>query len=255
MRARALIAWLSMGFCPVLCGAVPTLDRANALKRLQSGQDAIDNALGRLRGTSGLSEGAREKSESEAPSRLLQVHGSLSGARLPVGKVLYGHTLNRLVVGGDESPVLVALEGPGPSGLRLLGIARASASDGRVVLEFKQLLTPAGREIPIHALGLDSEGALGVRAEVFSSKALSVLGGMATSFISGLAAGSQSQAVSPFGFSATQPTGRNALLQGVAQTAADQSKRLIEEATAEKPVLVVSPETPVSVLVQEEVRL
>lgn len=71
---------------------------------------------------------------------------------------------------------------------------------------------------------------------------------------SGLAAGQQSQVVGPMGFSQVEPTGRNGVLQGVAQTAAEQSKRLIDDATAEKPVLVVKSGAAVTVWVQEEVR-
>jgi hypothetical protein len=104
-------------------------------------------------------------------------------------------------------------------------------------------------------VALDTEGAFGLTAQVLNGKALAVAGAMASSFIAGLASGQQSQTTGPFGFSQTQPTGRNAILQGVAQTAADQSKRFIEETTSEKPVLVVEALTPVTVFVQEEVRL
>ena len=52
----------------------------------------------------------------------------------------------------------------------------------------------------------------------------------------------------------TQPGNRNGVLQGVAQTAADQSKRLIDDATKEKPILVVEPETKISLYLDEEVR-
>ena len=86
------------------------------------------------------------------------------------------------------------------------------------------------------------------------SKAWAIAGAMAGSFISGLASAQQTQSVSAFGFTQAQPTGRNALLQGVAQTAADQSRRFVEDSTAEKPVLVVEPGAEVSVLIQEEVR-
>ena len=70
---------------------------------------------------------------------------------------------------------------------------------------------------------------------------------MASSFVSGIAASQQTQAPTAFGFSQTERNGRNALLQGLSQTAADQSKRLIEDVTAEKPVLVVEAGTAVSV--------
>ena len=121
-------------------------------------------------------------------------------------------------------------------------------------LEFQRLISRTGKAIPVQAVGLDQEGAFGLSAQVFSQKAWSVAGAMTSSFIAGLAASQQSQSANAFGFSQPQITGRNSLLQGVAQTAADQSKRLIDEATAEKPVLVVEAGTPVTILIQEEVR-
>ena len=75
---------------------------------------------------------------------------------------------------------------------------------------------------------------------------------MAASFLTGYASAQQTTSTNAFGFSETQATGRNALLQGVAQTAADQSKRMIEDATQEKPVLVVSPGTKLSIMFRED---
>jgi type IV secretory pathway VirB10-like protein len=121
------------------------------------------------------------------------------------------------------------------------------------MIDIQKLLLPS-RAIELQATALDTDGAQGLVAEVFSSKAWSIAGAMAGSFISGLASAQQTQSIGALGFTQAQPTGRNALLQGVAQTAADQSKRLVEEATAEKPVLVVERGTAVSVLIQGEVR-
>jgi len=89
---------------------------------------------------------------------------------------------------------------------------------------------------------------------VLSQKALSVAGAIASSFVSGLAASQQSVTSNAFGFESTQRSPRNTILGGLAQTAADQSKRLIDEATSEKPVLIVEPNTSVTIMFQEEVR-
>ncbi|MCC7441302.1 MAG: TrbI/VirB10 family protein [Bdellovibrionales bacterium] len=233
-------------------------DRQAALNRLQENQSAIDAAMVRLGAPrrSWAGEGTDKAADGKVDP-LFRVHGTLRQARLPVGTILYGTILNRLVVGSDGSPVIIRLNDSqgSVSGLRVIGNARQAGTPGRVAVEFKQLVTSNGQALALQAVGLDGAGAVGMPAEVFSSKALAMVGSMAASFVSGLAAGSQSQAMNGFGFSQVQPTGRNALLQGVAQTAADQSKRLIEEATAEKPILVVSEETPIAVLVQEEVRL
>ena len=229
------------------------------LQRIRAQEGAISGRLNSLRTQYGFplaeSSAAIADGKSEMPSKILKVHGEIRGSFLPTGKLLFGRTLSRLVVASEGTPVLLELDDRqgAVSGLRVLGTARPASNPGRVQVDLQKLLLPS-RAISFQGVGLDPDGAQGLVAEVFSSKAWAVAGAMAGSFISGLASAQQTQSVSALGFSQTQPTGRNAILQGVAQTAADQSKRLIEEATAEKPVLVVDSETPITVLIQEEVR-
>lgn len=229
-----------------------------SIERLQSKQSVIDQSLRSLRSKYGFQESApvvAQSSEDANHPKLLVVHNSVQSAQLPTGKLLFGRTISRLVVSSEGAPALIELdERQGAvSGLRMLGIARPSSTQGRLMIDIQKLLLPS-RAIELQATALDTDGAQGLVAEVFSSKAWSIAGAMAGSFISGLASAQQTQSIGALGFTQTQPTGRNAILQGVAQTAADQSKRLVEEATAEKPVLVVERSTEVSVLIQGEVR-
>lgn len=226
------------------------------VQHLQAGQLGIDQALRQFGKASGFgAQDAHLGGQAEAPRPLFQVHEELKRIQLKQGRLLFGTLLNRLVVGPDGSPALIELDqGQGfGSGLRALGIAHQAATEGRVSIEVSRLLLPT-RAVSIQATALDPEGAFGLEAQVWSHKAWAVAGAMASSFVSGLAAAQQTQTTSVLGFSQVQPTGRNAVLQGVAQSAADQSKRLIEEATADKPVLVIEAGTAVTILVQEEVR-
>ena len=233
-------------------------DYQSSLRRLGESQSQLDQSLRQLGvHQSGWGEPVtRDQADGRKKTPLFQVHSDLKEPRLPLGRFIFARVVNRLVVAGEGSPSVVeVLSDQGSlSGMRLVGIARQSSNPSRVSIEFKNLVFRGGRAIPIQATALDESGAYGLSAQVVSQKALSVMGAMASSFVSGLAASQQSQAVNAFGFQQTQTTGRNAVLQGLAQTAADQSKRLIDEATAEKPILIVEPETPVTVLVQEEVR-
>ena len=227
------------------------------LERLHNGQAAVEDALKHYSGALGLGEphNAPQPAATEGRPSLFQIHGSLSTARLGPGRLLYGTLMTRLVVGPDGSPALIRLSGDQGMGseVRVLGIARQAGTEGRVSIEISRVLFPA-KTVEIHAQVLDAEGAFGLPAQVWSHKAWAVAGSMASSFISGLAAGQQTQSNSPLGFSQVEPTGRNSVLQGVAQTAADQSKRLIEEATADKPVLTIEAGAVVVVMIQEEVR-
>jgi hypothetical protein len=257
---------MKLGFFALMAFALCCFDLALVeaqysaqIGRLKANEAVISNQLRSLRGRYGFApdpSDAEPQSNSEAPQpKLITLHGEIRSRLLPTGKLLFGKTLSRLVVSGEGAPVLVELEPQqgGLSSLRVMGVARASATAGRVQIEFQKLLLPS-RAVPIQATALDSEGAQGLVAEVFSSKAWVLAGAMAGSFISGLATAQQTQSVSAFGYTQAQPTGRNALLQGVAQSAADQSRRFIEDSTAEKPVLVVEPSAEVTVLIQEEVR-
>jgi hypothetical protein len=141
------------------------------------------------------------------------------------------------------------------SGLKLKGTARQGANPERVQLDLGRLILNGGKTLHVAAQALDKDGASGLKADVLSAKAWAEAGALAGSFVSGIASAYQTQTTNGLGFTTVQPTGRNALLQGVAQTAADGSKRLLEEATREKPVLIVEPDTEVTVFFDEEVRL
>ncbi len=238
-----------------MAGAMTETEFQSRAQALRSQQTQTDTLLKRLGAGSGFTPiDPTRNARDEAPPPLFRVHSDFSNAKLPVGKLLYGKILNRLVVGPDGSPVLIVLDSDQGqfSNLRVIGTARQSGTEGRVSLELTRLLYPSGKSIPLQGIGLDMAGSYGIEAQIFSSKALQVAGAMASSFIAGAAASQQEENVNALGFTTPKPTGRNAILQGVAQTAADQSKRLIEEATSEKPILVIETQESIAILLQDE---
>ncbi len=225
------------------------------LKRINRMGDQADSILSKFGFDAPASSQASGSSEERKPKELFRIHGEISNTKVQSGLLAFGVLANRLVVGGEESPVILDLRDSKVGllrGLRLMGKARQSATAGRVNLDFDRLILKSGKSARIDAVGLDPSGALGLEAEVFSGKALMLAGSMIGSFLSGYASSQQTSSTNAFGFSQSQPTGRNSLLQGVAQTAADQSKRMVEDATQEKPVLVVGPGTKVSILFRED---
>lgn len=227
------------------------------VKRIQANGDQIDaqmQQMGFLISARGRSLGTGE--EKPTRRRLYQVHSENTALRSEAGRTLSAQTLNRLVVGPEGSPAILTLEdGQGLfSGLRVLGTAKQGSTEGRLYIDFERLVFRTGKVIPIKGVALDDAGAFGLKAQVLSSKALMVAGSIASSFISGYAASQQTQQTNAFGFSQPQTGSRNGVLQGVAQTAADQSKRLIDDSTKEKPVLVVDPKTKVTLYLDEEVK-
>ncbi|MEK6578730.1 MAG: TrbI/VirB10 family protein [Bdellovibrionota bacterium] len=230
--------------------------RAEALKATQNNTEVLMNKLRGGHSFIGLSRGAGSTESENEKKPLFQIHGDFSDNKISSGKLLYGKLLNRLVVGGESAPVLVILDSDQNvfSGLRFLGVARQSGTQGRINLELNKLILRSGRVVSAQATALDPQGAYGLEAQIFSGKALAMAGAIASSFVAGLASSQQTQNTNAFGFMTQQPTGRNGILQGIAQTAADQSKRLIDESTAEKPVLILESLASVTILIQEEVR-
>lgn len=263
MKRRLLVLFMIAGACPRNGTAMSDAEFQLRSQELGLQQKKADALMKRLGVTSGLGQPrigitSPNPDDSESVSKpLFRNHSELSERLIPAGKLLYGRTLNRLIVGPEGSPVIVTLdrEQGSLSQLRVLGTAKQSSAEGRVTLELNRLALKNGKIIPILGVGLDQSGAYGIESEIFSGKAIAVGGAMASSFISGFAASQQSQNVNGLGFSTTQPNGRNALLQGVAQTAADQAKRLIEDSSKEKPILLIDSSTQIAILIQEEVRL
>ena len=225
-------------------------------RRLQETSNLIDSKMRSMGFFIGGKEAHSATDEKPPQRRLFTIHSDGAGLRAHTGKVLNAQTSNRLVVGPEGSPAIITIDDNQGlfSGLKVLGQAKQSSTEGRLYIDFERLVFRSGKVQPIKGAALDESGGYGLKAQVLSSKALMVAGSIAGSFISGYAASQQTTSQNAFGFMQTQPGTRNGVLQGVAQTAADQSKRLIEDATKEKPILVVEPETKVSLYLDEEVR-
>ncbi|MCM0604481.1 MAG: TrbI/VirB10 family protein [Xanthomonadaceae bacterium] len=227
----------------------------NRIQHLRTNQKNIESMMSKMGLEVERSESGELTRKNIAPTLFVK-HADSDRLRIPMGTVLYGSILQELIIGGDPTPVFIFLNSNQNqySGLKITGLARASSS-GRIHFEFNKLHFNGGRTASVQAQALDNQGALGLEpSQILSAKALSLVGSMAGSFVSGYAASQQSQVVSPIGINQNQITPRNSILQGVAQSAADQSKRLIDEAIEEKPVFILKPGADVSIYFTEEVR-
>jgi len=232
-------------------------DFSAKVENLKKSQMALDQMIGPYRALSGFKDTQTKMGrDEEEKAPILRIHNTSSRLQASTGKLLFGKTFNRLVVGSEKSPVIIELKGDQQSfsQLRAIGTATQGSTPGRITIEIQKIIFKGGAAKPVNGIALDKDGALGVEAQVISQKALTISGAMASSFISGIAASEQTTTSNPFGFESTQRSPRNALLGGLAQTAADQSKRLIEDATSEKPVLIVESNTEVTIMLQEEMR-
>ena len=252
---RHILAIFAFGLASVCANAD---DFGQQLSDIQKQSVRIRSHLGRLGIRSNEDEPLANYGErSKKPTQLFEVHGDAKARQASEGQVVFGHLVNRLVVSSEPHPTLIKLDSNQGifSGLTIKGSAHQGANPDRVQIELGKLILRSGRAVQISGQVLDSDGALGIKADVLSAKMWAESGALAGSFVSGVASASQSQTINGLGFASVTPTGRNALLGGVAQSAADGSKRLLEEATKEKPVLIVEPGGSISVMFSEELRL
>ena len=248
---------LSMLF---IASSVHAKDFETVRARIQAREAVIKQKLIGLGASPEFSNGNEFEEENKKPrGPLFRLHGSINTTQVAAGSLVFGKLVNRLVVGGETTPVIIQLDSKNRSGaiggLRMIGKARQGSTEGRINIDFDRLVLLAGNTVEVDASGLDETGALGLEAQVYSSRALMAAGALASSFVSGYAASQQTQSVNDFGFSQTNRTGRNSLLQGVAQTAADQAKRFIDRETEEKPILVLDAAAEVAVFLNKELRL
>lgn len=233
-------------------------DFNSQVENLKKNQSALDQMISPYRALSGFKDSQLPSNtqNEDHKSSILQFHNPTTQLQAQSGKLLFGKTVNRLVVGGEKNPVIIEIKsGQGSfSGLRAIGVVTQASTSGRLSIEIQKIVFKGGTTKLINGVALDQDGALGIEAQVISQKALSVAGAIASSFISGLAASQQTVSSNAFGFESTQRSSRNAILGGLAQTAADQSKRLIDESTSEKPVLILEANSQVTIMLQEEVR-
>jgi len=261
-----IVAVMGLGLSGLPVTARASESYESATRRIAERNSQIEKSLKAYRTRLGLpavdeADTASSHSEShshaqsdQAKTPLIQIHNPWVTAQLRSGRLLFGKTLQRLVVSSEPAPCLLELDSDqGPlSGVRVQGVARPSSTEGRMQMELSRILFSA-KTVGFSGVALDERGALGVPAEVFSQKAWMVAGAMAGSFLSGLASAQTTYSTGAFGLAQPNVSPRNSILGGLAQTGADQSKRLIEEATSEKPILVVEAGTSVVVFVNEEV--
>ena len=164
----------------------------NRIQHLKNNQKNIESMMSRMGLEVEHSENDGRMHKNTSPTLFVK-HSDLEKLRIPMGTVLYGSTLQELIIGSDPTPVFIFLNSNQNqfSGLKMTGIARAS-STGRLFLDFNKLHFNGGRTAAIQAQALDNQGALGLEpSQILSTKALALVGSMAGSFISGYAASQQ----------------------------------------------------------------
>ena len=117
-----------------------------------------------------------------------------------------------------------------PAGTKVLGHLGQGQDSDRIAAIFDQFVFPNGHQISAQGVAVMLDGSTGIVGEFHSNRAWKVAGALGSSFLSGAAAAFQSTEANSFGIQQPDSTTRNAILNGVAQTALEQGRRYGEEA-------------------------
>lgn len=236
----------------ILLGALMTVvahadDFSSRLNRIG---EIHERANGLLRQAGVLEEERNENgTEGKPGGRFLKVHDLSQSRQVSEGALLFGRSVFRLIVGSESSPVQVRLKSseqfPWTEGLLVTG--SATQSGGRIFVEFNRLLLRSGKAISIQGVALDPAGSLGLKGEKENPKLLEVAGGTALGL---LTAPDDTPDVLGFG-SVIRKSSKDRLRESLL----GETKNYIKDELKENPVLRLDMDTPITVLVKEEVRL
>lgn len=170
-----------------------------------------------------------------------------SKTQLHAGVRLRLRILDKVIVSQESVPVLaeLILDSETDSGLRLnsgtrlYGEASFMKGADRATVVFKQMSLTNGqmRAINARALGLDGQG--GVPGRVYSDGAKNTAGQVLTSFVGGLAAGSEQTDI----FGRSQGGITNGVLTAVSETAKANAQSYGEKLKAEREWIEIQPNT------------
>ena len=120
-----------------------------------------------------------------------------------------------------------------PSGSILLGEATFDEASERAQIKWGSIILSDGRERPISAIALGTDGEVGLKGSILSSGMKNALGQTLTRFVGAYAAGS----INTGAFGANQGGHLNGMRNAVAQTATAQANDLGEDLQKEKKLL------------------
>jgi len=193
-------------------------------------------------------------------SRKDRAHGEYvlpAGSRISV--VLDGELNSEL----SQSPVVAQLSSAFsfqgrtlfPAGTKVLGHVGQGQDSERIPVSFDQFVFPNGHQISVTGLAVMSDGSPGIVGDYHSNRGWKVAGALGSSFLAGASAAFQSTQSNMFGIQQPEGSTRNAILNGVAQTALEQGKRYGDEAQNSTGYVTIPSGTTFQVYIERETDL
>ncbi|MEQ1664559.1 MAG: TrbI/VirB10 family protein [Bdellovibrionales bacterium] len=142
-----------------------------------------------------------------------------------------------------------------PAGSKILGRVGPGQDSDRISVNFDQVVFPNGHQMAITGVAMMPDGSPGVVGEFHSGRGYKIAGALGSSFLAGAAAALQTNQVNMLGLEAPKGSTRNAILNGVAQSALEQGRRFGEEAQNQQGYVIVPTGTSFQIYIDREVDL
>ncbi len=189
-------------------------------------------------GPPGGSGGGRSSTGDQNASMLIARAGTDTKNALQPGATLNVRIVERVVIAGGSMPVTGLLTSDVlhensvaiPQGAKLIGSASFDSSSDRAKVTWTAVITPDGRQRPIQATGVSSDGRPGLIGKVHSNAAQTTAGIALAKFIGAYAEGSMSQGA----FGANTGGSENGLKNAISETAQDRAGAWAQDLTQEE---------------------
>jgi type IV secretory pathway VirB10-like protein len=223
----------------------PTQEALNQLagsSSARSAPDSLDHLYARNGG--GMDSGANDD---RASSMILTRGGLDSKTQLPPGSRLSVRLYEKAIVANQGMPVIglvtrdfthedsVAI----PKGSKVFGDVSFDEGSGRAKVDWRSIQLPDGRDRQLSAIGVDTDGQVGVSGKIHSDAVKNTVGQTLTRFIGAYAEGSMQR-----GAMGGNPGGRdNGWKNAIAETAKDRAESWAEGMRKEKRWIEISERT------------
>lgn len=218
----------------------PTKDTLAQFQSSRANGAGVPSSLDYLYRTSGegASEGARGSAQDENAAMVVVRVGQDSKQQLPPGSGISVRLIEQITVSGQGRPVLavVAKEVTHedslaiPQGAKVLGEVSFDESSDRAQLSWHSIIFPDGRERPFSAVGVSSDGQVGVEGKVHSEAIKNTIGQALTRFIGAYAEGSITRGQ----LGAAEGGHQNGLKNAFAETAKDRARAWADDMRKER---------------------
>jgi hypothetical protein len=224
----------------------PTLE---TIRQLSGGGQArvVPSSLDHLYASPTLSGGGGSAANNRNVSMILARDGLDSKTQLPPGSRLPVRLYEKAIVANQGMPVIGILTRDYvhedsiaiPQGSKVFGIITFDDNGDRAKVDWQSIQLPDGRERQISAIGVGTDGQLGVPGKTQSDALKNTVGQTLTRFIGAYAEGSMQRG----SFGSNQGGGDNGWKNAIAETARDRADAWAESMKKEKRWIEVSNQT------------